>query len=91
MLVTMPVNVNDHIHVKLSDRGRSILYQMRNDLNKNLRRPLPDLVIAIDKDGYTKFQIWDFMSIFGVYIGMGQELPFMTQVKIEVEVDDESP
>ena len=26
----------------------------------------------VDKDGYTEFQLWDFMSIYGSYMKMGE-------------------
>ena len=27
----------------------------------------------IDKDGFTEFQLWDFIQIYGKYIGMAKE------------------
>lgn len=78
-------NLNDYIHVKLNDRGRTILINRHDKLNETLKNCLPPLRIEVDNEGYSKFQMWDFMAIFGGYMGMGQQLPFSTTVKVELE------
>ena len=64
-------NINYHIKVKLTDKGREII---QNDYLR-LCTALPNLnlepVYIEDEDGYTKFQLWDFMRLFGEHMYCG--------------------
>lgn len=60
------LNLNCIIKVKLTDYGKDIFYHQYDELNKhygyNVIKPrLPDA----DSDGYSKFQLWDFMHVYG--------------------------
>lgn len=66
-------NVNDKIKVKLTEYGKSILeHEVVNTMTmlKNLRFddyfPYPE-----DENGYTEFQLWNFMRLFGSYFHIG--------------------
>lgn len=71
-------NINDFVKVKLTERGKEI-YKHRYDemfevfphLKETLGNP-PEL--KIDKDGYSEFQLHDFMHCFGPYIFNGAPL-----------------
>ena len=58
------INLNESVKVKLTDFGIS-LYKLRynNDPEK-------------DEQGYTSFQLWTLMNIYGPYIGMAKDSPF---------------
>lgn len=67
------VNINDKIKVKLTEYGRSIL---EKDVTDTLSR-LKGFNISeyspyrTDAEGYTEFQLWNFMHIFGPYFWDG--------------------
>lgn len=66
------INLNDWIKVKLTPHGANIYYHQFDELNKRQGRIIiePNMP-AIDKDGYTSFQLHDFISIYGKHIVMG--------------------
>ena len=70
------VNLNDEIKVKLTDFGKQIYYKYCEDFPTKLK---------IDSKGYTKFQIWVFMHIFGEYLYNGCVAPCETDVQIQIE------
>ena len=47
-----PINLNHEVKIKLTDYGRDLLAKKRLT-----RQP--------DEAGYTKFQLWELMNIFG--------------------------
>ena len=69
------LSLNDRIKVRLTPLGVTIFYHQYDDLLKDhpqitsIKPKLPH----IDKDGYTSFQLWCFIELYGDYIGMGQE------------------
>lgn len=68
----MKINLNDIIRVKLTDHGKDIYFHQNDDLIKRgvrINRSMP----KEDADGYTKFQLWHFMELYGSYIGMAKE------------------
>lgn len=67
-------NINDKIKVKLTEHGKAIL---RNEVADTMRKlknlNLPDDYFPYpeDEDGYTEFQLWNFMRIFGSHFWNG--------------------
>ena len=53
------INLNDFIKVKLNDLGKDVY-----------RHSLFGQDPKVDENGYTEFQLWVFMNIYGAYIGM---------------------
>ena len=67
------VNLNDRIKVKLTDLGKEIYYHRVDSVNEFYKREIckpkfPD----VDSNGYTEFQLHDFISIYGEHIGIGK-------------------
>ena len=65
------INLNEWIKVKLTDWGKEIYYHQYDKINhiagKEICKPkFP----KEDENGYTKFQLWDFMELYGEYIGL---------------------
>jgi len=83
----MKFNINHYIKVKLSEKGRYILRDrheaLQKVINDNNGRGFAYTPPIVDKYGYTKFQGWHLMQIFGPYMGLGNELPFDTNIIIE--------
>lgn len=65
------INLNETIKVKLTPYGAEIYYKQFDELNKQRGREIckPQMP-RIDKDGYTEFQLWHFMELYGEHIGM---------------------
>lgn len=81
----LKMNINDHIKVKLTDYGKRMLedaFSVCED-NKNLNR-----YTQSDENGYTKFQMWDFIQLLGEYMILGQEKVIETEILICVEVEN---
>lgn len=70
------LNLNSTIKFRLNDRGMDIYYHHTDELNRWLVRrgckPLDQHFPKVDKDGFSSFQLWEFMSIFGEHSGMGR-------------------
>ena len=66
-------NINDFIKVKLTSFGKDVYYHQYDDWNKkyNLVVPITPMELKVDEDGFTEFQLWDFMNIFGKYFFNG--------------------
>jgi len=75
-------NINDMVKVKLTKLGRKIY------IDSYTRYGLEEPKIVIDVNGYTKFQMWTLMEVFGNYCGMARELPFETNIKIMVKEEE---
>lgn len=81
------INLNETIKVKLTDLGKEIYYHRFDDVNKMARseviKPtMPD----VDEEGYTRFQLWYFMQLYGEHFDM-----FEPKVidPLEIVYDDE--
>ena len=64
-------NINQYIKVKLTDKGKEVI---QNDYDRLCAAyPNADFkpVYLEDDEGYTKFQLWDFMRLFGEYMYCG--------------------
>jgi hypothetical protein len=76
----MKFNINEYVWVKLNDKGREIYLRSFDCIPLEFRRVhLPET----DSDGYSRFQMWSFMQIFGSHIGTGFDPPFDTTIKFD--------
>ena len=67
----MKTNLNDRIKVKLTDYGKEIYYHRFDDVLAKMRvKSIKPEYPKVDDEGYTTFQLWDFMSIYGNYMGI---------------------
>ena len=86
------INLNSVIKVKLTPKGADIFYHKHDELNKHLATNdsmfIKPRMPNIDENGYTKFQLWDFINIYGKYFKMGMnELPIQ-DLNIYIEDED---
>lgn len=79
-------NINNIVKVKLTDLGKEIYLHQYDDLNnaygKKIVEPGYPLV---DNDGYTPFQLWHLMELYGNYLKLtgtveNNTLPFETAI-----------
>ena len=67
------INLNDRIKVKLTAHGQEVYRSRWEELNRMAGRVVVFPHYAqVDKEGYTSFQLWDFMETFGEHIGMAK-------------------
>jgi hypothetical protein len=71
------LNLNDLIQVRLTNRGHEILKY--NSLSNNkIYEPRKK-----DKDGWTTFQLWEIMFLFGEEMYLGNEnMPIQPEMRI---------
>lgn len=73
------INLNNYVYVKLTEKGfRVHEVKEKEYYNRDDYRP-PE----VDENGYSKFQLWDFMNIFGDHTWMGAPPCFEMAVEIE--------
>lgn len=66
------INLNNQIYVKLTKVGEEIYYDYIKEINDYYGREIIDKYTPDYEDGgYAKFQLWEFMNIYGNYISMG--------------------
>ena len=68
------LNINNMIKVQLTDRGKDIYYHKDDGVNKFYGTEVitPEYP-KVDENGFTEFQLWNFMSIYGKYMFTGME------------------
>ncbi len=69
------LNLNDKVKVKLTPLGADIYYHQFDDVNEKIKlvcgNTLEPHMPKIDKDGFTEFQLWRFIELYGEHIGIG--------------------
>lgn len=64
------INLNETIKVKLTDYGKQIYYHRFDDINwKYGREIIEPSFPKVDEEGYTTFQLWYFIELYGEHIG----------------------
>ena len=65
------LNLNEPIKVKLTDWGKEIYYHQYDRINQIAGREIcKPKFPKEDENGYTKFQLWRFIELYGMHIGM---------------------
>lgn len=65
------LNLNEPIKVKLTDLGKEIYYHQYDRVNQIAGREIcKPKFPKEDENGYTEFQLWCFMELYGEHIGM---------------------
>ncbi|MCC8043885.1 MAG: hypothetical protein LIP12_00095 [Clostridiales bacterium] len=61
--------------VKLTPFGTEIYYHKYDEVNKAIikrhGKPIEPKMPKIDNDGFTEFQLWEFIQLYGDHIGLG--------------------
>jgi hypothetical protein len=87
----MTYNVNDYVYVKLTAKGREILNKKIKFKTTLLAMQGVESAFEMYPDsqefsGYTRFQMWELMSIFGEHCFLGAENCFETEMKLTSKV-----
>ena len=82
-------NLNHNVKVKLSKEGYQRLAALHNSYLKIIpkwkKRTYLYFKNQADNEGYTTFQMWNFMEYFGNVTHMGMSCYFETSVLINIE------
>lgn len=82
------INLNDIIKVRLTDAGMMVHRQHMIKLCSYASCDISGLIEPeIDKNGYTEYQLWVFINIFGRYLLNGAE-PLIENNLIFYESED---
>ena len=67
----MKINLNEPVKVKLTNWGKEIFYHQYDRINKMAGKEIckPEYPKE-DENGYTEFQLWCFMELYGERMGM---------------------
>jgi len=65
------INLNEPIKVKLTDWGKEIYYHQYDRTNQIAGREIcKPKFPKEDENGYTEFQLWCFIELYGIHMGM---------------------
>ena len=65
------INLNEPIKVKLTDLGKEIYYHQYDRTNQIVGREIcKPKFPKEDENGYTEFQLWCFIELYGEHMGM---------------------
>ena len=65
------INLNEPIKVKLTDWGKEIYYHQYDRTNRIAGREIcKPKFPKEDENGYTEFQLWCFIELYGKHMGM---------------------
>ena len=77
MKILTQFNINDHIKVKLTRLGRIVHTEHYRKYLQNMPHFVPvEWLPDIDDEGFTRYQLHEFMNIFGEYMFVGAEQLF---------------
>ena len=81
-------NLNQNVRVQLTEEGREIHRKGYEDLVKQFPNISYEYEVPKeDKDGWSKWQMWNLIQIFGSHIAMGIASPFNTTIILETEAE----
>lgn len=66
-------NLNEEVKVKLNEKGKEIYLSHLKEISSE---PECVFVRKTNSSGYTTFQLWDLMKLFGDYMRLGEEAVF---------------
>ena len=85
----MNFNINDFVSVRLTGHGKRVYEAFKAQQNKDIRAAgvEPDLVERHPEtpSGWSRWQLWELMSIFGPHLYNGGPLMFNTTIIIHEE------
>lgn len=65
------INLNESIKVKLTDWGKEIYYHQYDRINQIAGREIcKQRFPKEDENGYTEFQLWRFIELYGMHMGI---------------------
>ena len=70
----MKINLNDYIRVKLTKYGTLVHFNHYDSINRARgTEVIENCEPKVDENGYTTYVLWNFIHIFGDYIGLAKK------------------
>jgi hypothetical protein len=83
-MLEVTLNLNDYVYIRMTDFGRQEHKRQYEELRKEFRYLPEDAQIKEDDDGWSRWQLYNIMNIFGHLLYNGaQQLPFETYIKFK--------
>lgn len=76
-------NINYAVKVKLNALGRRVHRRFHDRVftpGTEMAARFPYKPPKVDEEGYSTFQLWNLMEIFGAEMSLGFETPFDTEI-----------
>lgn len=84
------ININDYVKVQLTDRGRNIHRRHWENLHEQMPSAFDKYTPPKeDMEGWSMWQAWELMRMFGPHLGNGVPVPFNTTIRVEVKGEQE--
>lgn len=83
-----PMNVNGYVFIKLTERGKEILKEEHESIKKIFPNAGEFHLPEEDENGFSRWQLWTLMEMFGRYVFNGCIVPFETEILVEFKGDD---
>jgi len=86
-MISLNLNINDHVKVRLTDLGRRLHRQHWDKVfSSHIMSPPRYQPPRDDGSGWSEFQLHELMSLFGQHIGPGfSDLPFEPEIRIDMK------
>lgn len=83
----MKFNINEYVKVKLTPYGKQKLLEDHNEFwsQYGIGYKHEFILPKEDENGYSTWQLWLLMKNLGKYCNVGAELPFETDILIDIE------
>lgn len=79
-------NLNEYVHVKLTEVGKNEIKRQWSEHNKLFPDVFPEFTPKKeDENGFSKWQMHSLISQLGGLCIMGKTPPFETAIKLEIE------
>lgn len=86
------LNLNCIVKVKLTDYGKDIFYHKYDEVNEGIAqrgwKPIEPHFPKVDDEGFSKFQLWDFINIYGDYFQLGSDRMPIKDLCIYIDEND---
>jgi hypothetical protein len=83
METKLAFNLNEYVWVKLLSKGYARWQEFYHYMPAEWQKPLAHYEAKADADGYCKFQLWEFMQIFGPAIHLSVVGLFETDIVLQ--------
>lgn len=77
----LSMNINDFVEVRLTSYGHKVIKDHHDFIFKGKVSFIPSAEI----DGWSRWQLWELMRVFGEYMGLGmEEVVFESDIRIKL-------
>jgi len=82
MTNSIDFNINEMVRVKLTDHGRMMHKKFHDDLFMDFLLTQKYTPPEEDSEGWSRWQLWMLMEVFGSHFSHGCDLPFDMGIQI---------